>query len=499
MDALLNGLVSLGDPHLLMLLLAATLGGVIIGALPGLNATTGAALLLPFTLTMEPVPAIAILTAIYCSATFAGAITAILINTPGTAASATTCLDGYPLAQRGEAGRALGMAVVSSTFGGIFSVICLMLAAPLMARAAYNFSPPEYFALTLFGLSMLASIGDGSPLKNMIAGGIGIFLALVGVDNLTTIERFTFGSYELYDGIGFVPVMIGVFGISELLVQASQLDVKRARVQMKSVRLPSKEDYKRCWRAILRSSGIGTFIGILPAEGATVASMIGYNEAKRWSRTPEEFGKGAIEGVAGSEAANNAATGGAMVPTLALGIPGSATAAVILAGLMVHGLRPGPTMFTEQADFAYAIFWSMMLVNILFFIIGLRGAKVFARVTLIPVRVLWPCVFMFSIVGAYALDQSMFDVWVALVSGVLGYFMRRYGFSVVPLAIGLILGGMLEQRLGQSMVMLDEKWWLMFTRPLTLFFLVLTALALFGPTIWGRLFVPRSPLKSTGE
>lgn len=499
MEAFVNGLLALSDPSLLLLLLAATLGGVVIGALPGLNATTGAALLLPFTLTMEPVPAIAILTAIYCSATFAGAITAILINTPGTAASATTCLDGYPLARRGEAGRALGMAVVASTFGGIFSVICLMLAAPLLARAAYNFSPPEYFALTLFGLSMLATIGDGSPIKNLIAGGFGIFFAMVGVDNLTTVERFTFGSYELYDGISFVPVMIGVFGISELLVQSSEIDIKREQVLMKSVKLPSREDYRKVWRAILRSSGIGTFIGILPAEGATVASMIGYNEAKRWSRTPEEFGKGAIEGVAGSESANNAATGGAMVPTLALGIPGSATAAVILAGLMVHGLRPGPTMFTEQADFAYAIFWSMMLVNILFFVVGLRGAKVFARVTLIPVPVLWPCVFVFSIVGAYALDQSMFDVWVALISGVLGYFMRRYGFSVVPLAIGLILGGMLEQRLGQSMVMLDEKWWLMFSRPLTLFFLVLTALALFGPALWGRLFKQRAPLKSTGE
>ncbi len=484
MDALWAGLVLLGDPYLLGLLFLTTLGGVVIGALPGLNATTGAALLLPFTLTMDPVPAISIMTAIYCSATFAGAITAILINTPGTAASAATCLDGYPLAKRGEAGRALGMAVVASTTGGLFSVICLMVAAPLLARAAYNFSPPEYFALTLFGLSMLASIGEGSPLKNLISGGIGIFLALVGVDNLTTVERFTFGSYELYDGIGFVPVMIGVFGISELLVQASNLHVKREQIRMKTIRLPDREDYRQAWRAILRSSGIGTFIGILPAEGATVASMIGYNEARRWSRTPEMFGKGAIEGVAGSEAANNAATGGAMVPTLALGIPGSATAAVILAGLMVHGLRPGPTMFTEQADFAYAIFWSMIFVNVLFFIVGLRGATVFARVTLIPVRLLWPCVFIFSIVGAYALDQSMFDVWVALASGVLGFFMRRYGFSVVPLAIGLILGGMLEQRLAQSMVMLDEKWWLMLTRPLTLLFLVLTALALFGPALW---------------
>jgi len=457
--------------------------------LPGLNATNGAALLLPFTLSMEAIPAIASLVAIYCSATFAGAITAILINTPGTPASATTCLDGYPLAQRGEAGRALGLAVVSSTIGGVLSVICLMIAAPLLARMAYQFTPPEYFALTLFGMSMLASIGEGSPLKNLISGTFGVFLALVGVDMLTSVERFTFGSHDLYDGIGFVPVMIGIFGISELIVQASSLDKRKERVSMKAVQLPTRDDYRQVWKTILRSSGIGVFIGILPAEGATVASMIGYNEAKRWSKTPEQFGKGAIEGIAGSEAANNAATGGAMVPTLALGIPGSATAAVILAGLMVHGIRPGPSMFTEQANFAYTIFWSMMLVNLLFLVVGLTGAKIFARVTLIPTQVLWPCVFMVSIVGAYALDQSMFDVWIVLISGIIGFFMRRYGFSVVPLAIGLILGEMLEQRLGQSMVMLDEKWWLMFTRPLALLFFCLTIAALFGPVLWTKYLV----------
>ena len=489
MDAFINGFISLGDPQLVLVLLVSTLGGVVIGALPGLNATNGAALLLPFTLSMEAIPAIASLVAIYCSATFAGAITAILINTPGTPASATTCLDGYPLAQRGEAGRALGLAVVSSTIGGVLSVICLMIAAPLLARMAYQFTPPEYFALTLFGMSMLASIGEGSPLKNLISGSFGVFLALVGVDMLTSVERFTFGSHDLYDGIGFVPVMIGIFGISELIVQASSLDKRKERVSMKAVQLPTRDDYRQVWKAILRSSGIGTFIGILPAEGATVASMIGYNEAKRWSKTPEQFGKGAIEGIAGSEAANNAATGGAMVPTLALGIPGSATAAVILAGLMVHGIRPGPSMFTEQANFAYTIFWSMMLVNLLFLVVGLTGAKIFARVTLIPTQVLWPCVFMVSIVGAYALDQSMFDVWIVLISGIIGFFMRRYGFSVVPLAIGLILGEMLEQRLGQSMVMLDEKWWLMFTRPLALLFFCLTIAALFGPVLWTKYLV----------
>ncbi|MEC8595851.1 MAG: tripartite tricarboxylate transporter permease [SAR324 cluster bacterium] len=481
MEAIFSGLWALADPMLLLLIVLATLGGILVGALPGLNATNGVALLLPFTITMEPIAAIAVLTTIYCAATFAGAITAILINTPGTSASATTCLDGYPLAQRGEAGRALGMAAVSSTIGGIISVICLMAAAPLLAGAAYKFAPPEYFALTVFGLSMLASIGEESSIKSIMSGAFGVLLATVGIDLLTTVERFTFGMNELTEGIGFVPVMIGVFGIAELLTQAGQLGIVRERITLRTIQLPSKADYKKTWKAILRSSGIGTFIGILPAEGATIASMIGYNEAKRWSKTPEEFGKGSIEGIAGSEAANNSATGGAMVPTLALGIPGSPTAAVILAGLMVHGLRPGPTMFTEQSTFVFAIFWSMLLVNVLFFFVGLYGARIFARATLIPLTILWPMVFLFSMVGAYALDQSMIDVWIALIFGVIGYLMKRYGFSVVSLAIGLILGGMLEKRLGQSMVMLDEQWWLIATRPLSLLFLVLTVLALAGP------------------
>ena len=477
---------------LLLLIVLATLGGILVGALPGLNATNGVALLLPFTITMEPIAAIAVLTTIYCAATFAGAITAILINTPGTSASATTCLDGYPLAQRGEAGRALGMAAVSSTIGGIISVLCLMAAAPLLAGAAYKFAPPEYFALTVFGLSMLASIGEESSIKSIMSGAFGVLLATVGIDLLTTVERFTFGMNELTEGIGFVPVMIGVFGIAELLTQAGQLGIVRERITLRAIQLPSKADYQKTWKAILRSSGIGTFIGILPAEGATIASMIGYNEAKRWSKTPEEFGKGSIEGIAGSEAANNSATGGAMVPTLALGIPGSPTAAVILAGLMVHGLRPGPTMFTEQSTFVFAIFWSMLLVNFLFFFVGLYGARIFARATLIPLTILWPMVFLFSMVGAYALDQSMIDVWIALVFGVTGYLMKRYGFSVVSLAIGLILGGMLEKRLGQSMVMLDEQWWLIATRPLSLLFLVLTVLALAGPSLLRKIKLIKS-------
>lgn len=472
------------DPYLLLLIFVTTVGGVIIGALPGLGATTGAALLLPFTLTMEPVAAITVLTTIYVSATFAGAITAILINTPGTPAATATCLDGYPLAQRGEAGRALGVAVVSSTIGGVFSVIVLSIAAPLMAKIAYQFRPPEYFALTLFGLSMLASISSGGAVRNLIGGVFGVWLATIGADQITAVERFMFGNYELYEGLNFIPVMIGMFALSEMLVQSSTLNRLVERISIKAVRLPTVDDYKKIWRTIARSCGIGTFIGVLPAEGATVASMIGYSEAQRWSKHKHEFGNGAVEGIAGAEAANNAATGGAMVPTLVLGIPGSATTAVILVGLLVHGLRPGPYLFTEQVEKVYSIFGAMLVANVMFFFLGLFAAKLFARVTLIPRAILWPIVFALAIVGAYSLNQAMLDVWLALIFGVLGYLLRRFGFSVAPVAIGLILGEMVETNLQNSLKMFDGAWWKIFTQPLAAVFLILAVIGL------SRAFVP---------
>ena len=388
------------DPYLLALILGTTVLGVIIGVLPGLGATTGAALLLPFTLTMDSVHAISVLATIYVSATFAGSITAILINTPGTSAAAATTFDGYPLAQRGEAGRALGVAVVSSTVGGVFSVAVLCVAAPLLARVADT-------------------------------------------------------------------------------------------VAMKAVKLPTKEDYRRIWKTILRSCGIGTFIGILPAEGATVASMIGYAEARRWSRNKEEFGKGAVEGIAGAEAANNAATGGAMVPTMVLGIPGSGTTAVILVGLMVHGLRPGPYLFTEQVDKVYQIFGAMLLANIMFMAMGLYAAKVFARISLVPTPILWPVVFALSVIGAYALNAALLDVWIVLIFGVIGFFARRHGFAVAPIAVGLILGEMVETNLQNSLKMFEGQWWLIAAQPLAALFLVLAVLGLSGQWLFQRLFGSR--------
>ena len=475
------------DLHLLLLIFATTIIGVVIGVLPGLGATTGAALLLPFTLTMDPVHAITVLATIYVSATFAGSITAILINTPGTSAAAATTFDGFPLAQRGEAGRALGVAVVSSTVGGVFSVIVLCIAAPMLARVAYQFRPPEYFALTLFGLSMLASISSGGAVKNLIGGIFGVWLATIGAERATGIERFLFGNYELYEGLSFVPVFIGLFAMSELLVQSKRGNRIANAIGMNAVKLPSKEDYKKIWKTILRSCGIGTFIGILPAEGATVASMIGYSEARRWSKNKEEFGKGAIEGIAGAEAANNAATGGAMVPTMVLGIPGSGTTAIILVGLMVHGLRPGPYLFTEQVDKVYQIFGAMLVANLMFLGMGLYAAKFFARISLIPSAILWPIVFALSIVGSYSLSSSLLDVWIVLIFGVIGFFARRHGFAVAPIAVGLILGEMVESNLQNSLKMFEGKWWLIFTQPLAVLFLLLAFLGLCGPAIYGWL------------
>ena len=468
---------------LLIILFLGTLFGLILGVLPGLGPTTGGALILPFTITLDPLSAIVLLTAIYCAGTYGGAITAILINTPGTPAAAATCLDGYPLAQKGEAGRALGMATFGSAFGGLFSVIVLVFFAPILANIAYEFGQPEYFALAIFGLTMLASIGEGSPTKNLIAGAFGILLSTVGKDVMASIDRFTFGVNELTEGIGFIPVVVGMFAMSELLVQSNLTNQIFERIAMKAVRLPSKDDFKYCFKTILRSSGIGSFIGILPAEGGTVASLIGYSEAKRWSKKPEEFGKGAIDGIAGAETANNAATGGAMVPTLALGIPGSATTAVILTGLIIHGLRPGPDLFKEQPEFLYGIFGAMFFANILFFIFGFFGAKIFARITLIPNRLLWPMIFTLSVCGTYSLNQSYTDVFLMIGFGIIGYVMRKFGFSVVPVIIGLILGQLVELTLRQSLVIFDGDWTLFFTRPIVVTFFILSVVALIFPNI----------------
>ena len=497
MEPVIQGITLMLDPFNIMLIFGGVLIGVTVGALPGLSSPMAVALLLPFSITLDPVPAIAMMAALYCAGTFGGSITAILINAPGAPPAAATALDGYPMAKRGEAGRALGLAAISSVMGGVFSLAIFLVAAPALAQLALLFRPPEYFALTVFALSMLASISGKSSLRNLIAGAFGVLIGTAGIHLTTGVERFTFGTYELTEGIEFVPVLIGLFAIGELLTQSQTVQVVYERITAVVIKLPSREDFRKIRWTILRSSGIGTFIGILPAEGATVAAIMGYNEAKRWSKTKEEFGHGDVEGIAGPEAANNAATGGAMVPTLALGIPGSATTAIILAALIMHGFRPGPYLMQQTPHFIYAIFTAMLFANFMFLGIGLAGAKVFSRITLIPKQLLWPSVFVFSMIGAYSFAASIFDIWVMLVSGVVGFLMRRHGFGPAPLVMGLILGKLVEESLSQSMIMFDNNWFMFFESPIVDLFFALTVLSLFWTQfarLWTLLFGKRGPL-----
>ena len=499
MEPVIEGLSLVLEFDNIVLIFGGVVIGVLVGALPGLSSPMAIALLLPFTLTLEPVPAICMMAALYCAGTFGGSITAILINAPGAPPAVATAFDGYPMAKRGEAGRALGLATFSSVFGGVFSLIVFLFAAPSLAKVALSFRPPEYFALAVFALSMLASISGKSSLRNLISGAFGVLIGTIGIHLTTGVERFTFGVHELTEGINFIPVLIGLFAMGELLNQSQALNVAYERIRAGVVKLPSRADLKLVWPTILRSSLIGTFIGILPAEGSTVAAIMGYNEAKRWSKHKKDFGTGTPEGIAGPEAANNAATGGAMVPTLALGIPGSATTALILAALIIHGFRPGPYLIRETPEFVYAIFGAMLIANFMFLGIGLLGAKTFSMITLIPRAVLWPAVFVFSVVGAYAGSGAIFDVWVMFIAGVAGFIMLRHGFGLAPLVMGLILGKLVEESFSQSMIMYDNNFLGLFESPIVSVLFALTFISLCWPFMGPVVKLAVAKLRSRDE
>ena len=483
MDQLMVGFMTIMEPLNFLSVFVGVLGGMIIGAMPGLTAPMGVALLIPFTYGMMPVPAITMLVSLYCGATFGGSIAAILVHAPGTPAAAATTFDGYPLAQKGQAGKALGMACISSGLGGLFSVVVLILLAPVLAEIAIKFGPPEYFALSIFGLSMISSLGSQSVVKNLLGGTIGVFISCVGMDSISGFSRYDFGLTHLMDGISFIPVMIGLFAATEIFRQAEG-GIRKVVIDRKiSGLLPTWKEIKSVKTTLVRSSLIGTFIGILPAEGGTVASFIGYNEAKRFSKTPEKFGTGCLEGIAGPECANNAATGGAMIPTMALGIPGSGTTAVILGALLIHGMRPGPLLFIQNADVVYAVFIGMFFANLMFLGLGLGGAKIFSQILRVPNYVLSPIILVLCVVGTYALHNNMADVWIMLICGLIGYKMKSYGFAAAPIVLGLVLGGLIEVSLRRSLIVFDNNPFVFFTRPWSLAFIILTVLGLCMPLI----------------
>lgn len=490
---LLSVLAQLASPDVLLMLVVGVLGGIFLGALPGLSATMGIALLIPVTFGMQPVAAMVLLSAIYASAVYGGSITAILIHTPGTPASAATAIDGYQMTLRGEGLKALGTSTLCSVIGGLVSVVALLMLAPPLAQISLRFSAPEYFLIAIFGLTIIGSLSSGAMVKGLSAGLLGLLISLVGVDVMTAYPRFTFGIAELESGISLIPAMIGLFSISQVMIQAEKLhganDLTSQAPTLSGHLFPSREEWRKLRRTISRSSIIGVVVGALPGAGGDVASWVAYNEAKRNANNPDNFGNGEIEGLAAAETANNAVTGGAMIPLLTLGIPGSAATAVMLGGLYIHGLQPGHELFTVNAHIVYAIIVGLLLANILMGIVGLALAKQVVKVATVPFAILAPIIVILSVVGSYTINNNMFDVYVMAAFGLLGYLMRKTDFPTAAIVLAMILGAMAEIGFRQSLVMSKGNMLgYYFDRPFSLLIMGLILLALLSPLIvrWKR-------------
>ncbi|AMJ61523.1 tripartite tricarboxylate transporter permease [Bosea sp. PAMC 26642] len=477
---LAQGFVHVFEPRIFGFLILGTVLGIIVGAIPGLTATMAIALLIPFTFAMTPIAGIVMLLAIYASGIYAGGIASILIRTPGTPAAAATLLDGYPMAQKGEAGRAIGIATISSGIGGLFSALALAIFAPLLASFALRFSAPEYFALAVFGLTVTMTLAADQPVKGLASVLVGLFVAMIGLDPIGGFPRLTFGFGELSGGVNFVAVMIGLFSLSEVFRQMEGMrDLPPTPPAVRNV-LPKLREILGFWKVYVRSCLFGIVVGVTPGVGAETSSFLSYAETKRSDPDPDRFGKGAPEGVAAAQSAENASTGGDLLPMLTLGVPGDAATAVLMGALTIHNLQPGPLLFQERPDLIHQIFAGMICANIAFVVIGLAGARFFARIVQIDRRVLVPIVCLLSLVGAYAIDNNPFDIWVTLTFGVIGWQMQRNGFPVSPLVLGVILGVMMESNLRRSLVMGQGDLGLFLSRPIALGILAVAVLVFFA-------------------
>ena len=424
-------------------ILTITLGvamGIVAGATPGLSPSMGVALLVPFTYAMSPTLALILLVAIYIAANYGGSITAVTINAPGTPSSVVTAFDGYPLTKKGKPGLALGVSLVASTVGGIIGTLILIFFSGPLAKFALKFHPAEYFALAIFGLTTVASLGGKNWIKAFIAAMFGLLLNTIGIDPISGVSRFTFGISFLYDGFALIPALIGLFALSEIFKQLESGDFSSQQVEAGKQEWPTAGAYWKLRNTIVRSSFMGTIIGIFPGAGATIAAFISYDVAKRVSKHPEEFGHGSLEGVAAAEGANSSSVGGALIPLLTLGIPGSASTAVLIGALMIHDLTPGPQLFISNPDIIYGLLASLLLANIILLILGFFGSRLWIKVTTIPKTVLFPLIFAVSIIGSFAVRNSFFDVAACLAFGVFGWILRRYNYPVAPIILGMVLG-----------------------------------------------------------
>ena len=487
MENILIGFSNVFSAETFLILIAGVLGGIIIGALPGLTSTMGVALLLPITYGMEATVGIVMLLGIYCGSVYGGSISAILLNTPGTPASAATVLDGHPMALRGEGGRALTISTIASTFGGVISGLLLIFISPIIAQFALKFGATEFFALAVFGLSIIVGISNKSIAKGLSAGFLGLLLATVGIDDITGSVRFTFGVSELNTGFQLIPAMIGLFAISQVFLRLEEKVKSEIITQKKFSLIPSKSDMKVIFSTASWSSILGAFIGAIPGTGGDIAAWTSYNVAKRTSKHPEEFGTGCAKGIAAPESANNGTTGGTLIPLLTLGVPGDTSTAVLLGAFTLQGLQVGPLLFTQHADLIYTIFVGFMAANVLMFILGMGLMRVYVKVLSVAEYFVVPTILILCIVGSFAINKNYFDVAVMFVFGILGYILTKLEIPMSPIVLAFILGPMAEKNFRRALMLSNGDYSVFFSRPLTVVLFAVAIFSLVLPMIQSRL------------
>jgi len=499
-DGILSAVTALTSIDAIWALGLGILLGYIVGAIPGLTSSIGMALLIPFTFGMDAVPAIVMLVAMYMAADFAGSIPAILVNAPGQPAAAVTAFDGYPMTQRGEAGKALAVSVLSSGMGALISIVLLTFTAQQMAGFALAFGPTEYFALAVLGLSLVSVLGAESKLKSLVGLLFGLLLVTIGIDSFSGQIRFA-SHVGLLEGIPFLPALIGLFALSEVFYMLEGSKTKASPMTT----IPRATGPRgtgavgmlvKFWRTLLSSSFIGYFVGVIPGAGSSVASLVSYGIAKRTSKDPDSFGKGNPEGIVASEAANNASVSGALAPLLALGIPGSASAAVLIGGLAIQGLEPGPMLFTRNPEMPYSIFVSLFFGMPLMVALGLLGVPLWMKVTLIPKGIVATVVAGICLLGSYAFSNSIFTIGVTVFFGVAGYLLRKAGIHPAPIVLALVLGKLLEVNFRRAMIISGDSWTVFFSTPISIVLLSTSCIILFGPLL-ARLLERKIPDQST--
>lgn len=473
----------------IILIFFGNLLGTIVGAIPGLTATMTIAVLTPITFNFKPIEGILMLVGIYIGGIYGGSMSAILLNIPGTPSSLMTALDGYPLTKKGEPGRAIGIATLASGLGGLLSILVLITIAPIIAKYALKFGAAEYFALCAFGLSMVASLSQASLIKGLIAAAFGIWVTTIGMDPMIGVPRFTYGFTSLLSGLSYIPMMIGLFGVREVLTQISseEFEIKQKIIKIGRV-IPTFDDVKKLWKVILRGAGLGIFVGALPGAGGSIGAIIGYNNARQTSKNPESFGKGNIEGIAAPESANNASIGGAFIPLLTLGVPGDAITAILIGAFMIHNLRPGPLLYRNRPEIILSIYIGLLIAHIFLFLIGFYGSRYYANIVTVKKSLVMPVVLFVCMIGSFAYANRLFDILLMLIFGLLGFLMEKNGYPIAPMVLGIVLGPIMEMNFRTAIQLADGNILVLFTRPISLILWILLIISLTLPMIKKNIF-----------